>query len=88
MKKIFLLLITVSFIGCQNNNKVESEFSSFFKNGDIMTSATQDPLGNVFSYPTGEAAVTTQVKVWEPGFKSPWHYHPYTGVAYVVQGEL
>ena len=22
------------------------------------------------------------------GFKSPWHYHPYTGVAYVVQGEL
>jgi quercetin dioxygenase-like cupin family protein len=53
-----------------------------------MTSATQDPLGNVFSYPTGEAAVTSQVKVWEPGFKSPWHYHPYTGVAYVVQGEL
>ena len=53
-----------------------------------MTRETQDPLGNVFSYPTGEASVTSQVKVWEAGFKSPWHYHPYTGVAYVVQGEL
>ena len=91
MKYFTLLLVSLFILSCSTESKtenVESEFSSFFKNGDIMTSATQDPLGNVFSYPTGEAAVTSQVKVWEPGFKSPWHYHPYTGVAYVVQGEL
>jgi quercetin dioxygenase-like cupin family protein len=91
MKYFTLLLVSLFIFSCSIESKtenVESEFSSFFKNGDIMTSATQDPLGNVFSYPTGEAAVTSQVKVWEPGFKSPWHYHPYTGVAYVVQGEL
>ena len=29
-----------------------------------------------------------KLKFGKPGFKSPWHYHPYTGVAYVVQGEL
>jgi oxalate decarboxylase/phosphoglucose isomerase-like protein (cupin superfamily) len=27
-------------------------------------------------------------QVAKPGFKSPWHYHPYTGVAYIIQGEL
>ena len=91
MKKYFLLTVSLIFISCNNEVKtenLESDFSSFFKNGDIMTSATQDPLGNVFSYPTGEASVTSQVKVWEAGFKSPWHYHPYTGVAYVIRGEL
>ena len=91
MKKFILLSVSLFFFSCNtevNSENLESDFSSFFKNGDIMTSATQDPLGNVFSYPTGEASVTSQVKVWEPGFKSPWHYHPYTGVAYVVQGEL
>ena len=91
MKKFILLSVSLFFFSCNTEVKsenLESDFSSFFKNGDIMTSATQDPLGNVFSYPTGEASVTSQVKVWEPGFKSPWHYHPYTGVAYVVQGEL
>ena len=91
MKKYLLLTVSLIFISCNTEVKtenLESDFSSFFKNGDIMTSATQDPLGNVFSYPTGEASITSQVKVWEPGFKSPWHYHPYTGVAYVVQGDL
>ena len=91
MKKFTLLTLLLFISSCNTEVKTEeheSEFSSFFKNGDVMTSVTQDPLGNVFSYPTGEAAVTSQVKVWEPGFKSPWHYHPYTGIAYVVHGEL
>lgn len=46
------------------------------------------PLGNELNYPTGDPALSSQINVWEPGFNSPWHYHPYTGVAYVIQGEL
>ena len=70
MKKFTLLTLLLFISSCNTEVKTEeheSEFSSFFKNGDVMTSVTQDPLGNVFSYPTGEAAVTSQVKVWEPG---------------------
>ena len=51
-----------------------------------MTAVSVDPI-NEFQYP-GDAAITSQVKVWKSGFQSPWHYHPYTGVAYVLQGEL
>ena len=91
MKNFTFLIISLFIISCNSEVKtenIESEFSSFFKNGDVLTSETQDPLGNVLAYPTGIASITSQVKVWEPGFKSPWHYHPYTGIAYVVQGEL
>jgi oxalate decarboxylase/phosphoglucose isomerase-like protein (cupin superfamily) len=59
-----------------------------FENGDLMTAVSVDPMGNEFQYPTGDAAITSQVKVWKSGFQSPWHYHPYTGVAYELQGEL
>ena len=93
MKKILTLLFLILFyssceLNTTENHKNENNSMVSFENGDIMTSATEDPLGNVFSYPTGEAAITSQIKRWEPGFKSPWHYHPYTGIAYVVQGEL
>lgn len=93
MKNILTLLFLIFFcssceLNTTENHKNENDSMVSFENGDIMTSATEDPLGNVFSYPTGEAAITSQIKRWEPGFKSPWHYHPYTGVAYVVQGEL
>lgn len=53
-----------------------------------MTNVTSDPMGNELVYPTGKASITSQVKVWEPGFTSPWHYHPYQSVAHVLQGEL
>ncbi len=53
-----------------------------------MNGASADVFGNALKYPSGDAAITSQVNVWKPGFKSPWHYHPYTGVAYVIQGEL
>ena len=83
MKNIFKLsIIILIFTSCDDNSMVS------FENGDIMTSATEDPLGTKFSYPKGEAAITSQIKRWAPGFQSPWHYHPYTGVAYVIRGEL
>ena len=84
-----LMLITSSCVNNSSNKQSESDTGIVsFENGDLMTAVNVDPLGNAFSYPTGNAAITSQVKVWEPGFSSPWHYHPYTGVAYVLQGEL
>ena len=80
---ILIFVLSACTVNTDQNNSMVS-----FENGDIMTGVTEDPLGTKFSYPTGEAAITSQIKRWEPGFKSPWHYHPYTGVAYVVQGEL
>ena len=98
MKKITLLLISVLFTNCVDidvksgddaKNHLESSSSMpFFKTGDLMTNISEDPMGNVLDYPDSNAAVTSQVKVWESGFKSPWHYHPYSGPAYVLQGEL
>ena len=79
-------------MGCNNSIKIEDEdnknSSINFEGGLIMNQVSSDPLGNVLEYPSGEAAVSSQINVWEPGFNSPWHYHPYTGVAYVIQGEL
>ena len=79
-------------MGCNNSIKIEDEdnknSSINFEGGLIMNQVSSDPLGNVLEYPSGESAVSSQINVWEPGFNSPWHYHPYTGVAYVIQGEL
>jgi len=87
----FIILLSACVVNSGDSITTESDQNNSmvsFENGDIMTSATEDPLGTKFSYPTGEAAITSQIKRWAPGFQSPWHYHPYTGIAYVVQGEL
>ena len=94
MKKQLFLLLTFSVFmaSCvinSSNTPPSSENGPIaFENGDLMTGVSTDPLGNELKYPSGDAAITSQVKVWEPGFKSPWHYHPYTGVAYIIKGEL
>ena len=92
-KLLILLLLPIAvFIGCDNSttvNKTINESSSInLENGVIMKEVSSDPLGNELNYPTGDPAVSSQINVWKPGFNSPWHYHPYTGVAYVIQGEL
>jgi len=92
IKISFILALVFTASSCVNttsNNESESDHGIVaFEDGDLMTAVSVDPLGNKLTYPTGDAAITSQVKVWEPGFSSPWHYHPYTGVAYVLQGEL
>jgi len=79
-------------MGCNNSIILEDNDNDSspinFEGGLIMNQVSNDPLGNVLEYPSGDAAVSSQINVWEPGFNSPWHYHPYTGVAYVIQGEL
>lgn len=89
--KLILLFVLTILMGCNNSITIEDEDNNSsinFEGGLIMNQISSDPLGNVLEYPSGEAAVSSQINVWEPGFNSPWHYHPYTGVAYVIQGEL
>jgi quercetin dioxygenase-like cupin family protein len=89
MRKILLLSLSILFINCQNTvEKEEIKSVPLFENGDLMTDISVDPMGNVLNYPDSDASVTSQIKVWKPGFKSPWHYHPYSGPAYIIQGEL
>ena len=90
-KALIIILLTL-IIGCNNSIIVEeptNKSSSInLENGVIMKEVSSDPLGNELNYPTGDPAISSQINVWKPGFNSPWHYHPYTGVAYVIQGEL
>ena len=91
MRYVLLLLSIFVFLGCiqSENVTVEKNDVEFpFTNGVSMEETSVDPMGNVFSYPKGEAGITGQTARWEKGFESGWHYHPYTGVAYVIQGEL
>jgi oxalate decarboxylase/phosphoglucose isomerase-like protein (cupin superfamily) len=94
MKTKLFIAFTILFMtnscvtkSSSENSENENGFVTF-ENGDLMTAVSIDPMGNEFKYPSGDAAITSQVKVWKTGFQSPWHYHPYTGVAYVLQGEL
>ena len=84
-KTLTVFLMTALVLSCVNNTSSESPV---FKKGNLMTDVSVDPFGTPLVYPEGEPSVTTITNVWEPGFESPWHYHPYTGIAYVVQGEL
>lgn len=90
--KLIIIFILTILMGCNNSITLEDNDNDSspinFEGGLIMNQVSIDPLGNVLEYPSGDAAVSSQINVWEPGFNSPWHYHPYTGVAYVIQGEL
>ena len=90
--KLIIIFILTILMGCNNSIILEDNDNDSspinFEGGLIMNQVSIDPLGNVLEYPSGDAAVSSQINVWEPGFNSPWHYHPYTGVAYVIQGEL
>ena len=95
MKKINIIILSVflvvTVISCdcaQDTSKATNNIAATFVNGDLMTNVSADPSGNPLVYPSGEASITSQVKVWAPGFESPWHYHPYQCVAHIIQGEL
>ena len=91
MKNLLILLSISVFMGCVQNTEVSDknyDVNFPFENGVSMEETSVDPMGNIFTYPEGEAGITGQTAQWEKGFESGWHYHPYTGVAYVVRGEL
>ena len=84
-KTITMFLMSALILGCVNETKTKK---TMFKNGNLMTDASVGPFGASLAYPAGEPSVTTTMNVWEPGFESPWHYHPYSGPVVIIQGEL
>ena len=86
---IILFIVTISSCNCaKDTSETTNDIATTFVNGDLMTNISADPNGNALVYPSGEASITSQVKVWPPDFTSPWHYHPYQCVAHIIQGEL
>ena len=70
---IFIILLTVTITSCNCANdtpQTTNEIASIFENGDLMTNISTDPNGNALVYPSGDASITSQVKVWEPDFNS------------------
>lgn len=95
MKKTIISILSVfivsTLISCdcsKDTSESTKNIATTFMNGDLMTNVSADPNGNALVYPSGEASITSQVKVWAPGFESPWHYHPYQCIAHIIQGEL
>lgn len=85
------LLLSLFMISCSMNPAEQTESLSVthsFASGLLLDNATEDPLGNSLTYPEGDPAVTTAMAVWQPGFETGWHYHPYFGSTYILQGEL
>ena len=58
-----------------------------FENGVSMEETSIDPMGNIFSYPEGEAGITGQTAQWEKGFESGGIII-LTLELYVIRGEL
>jgi len=85
---ILIITFALSVLIAKDNTVLLKVDGIVFKNGNLMTDASVDPFGASLAYPAGEPSVTTTMNVWEPGFESPWHYHPYSGPVVIIQGEL
>ena len=68
---IFAILLVTTITSCncaKDTSETTNEIATTFVNGDLMTNISADPNGNALVYPSGEASITTQVKVWTPDF--------------------
>jgi quercetin dioxygenase-like cupin family protein len=89
MKYLSLVLAIIVTVNCSSRSSLENTHTHFqLESGNLMSDISEDLLGNSLTYPDGDPSLTTSVAVWESGFVSPWHYHPFTGSATVLQGEL
>ena len=89
MKYLSLVLAIIVSVNCDSKGNLENTHTQFqLESGNLMSDISEDFLGNSLEYPEGNPSLTTSVAVWESGFVSPWHYHPFTGSATILQGEL
>ena len=89
MKYLSLVLAIIVSVNCDSKSNLENTHTQFqLESGNLMSDISEDFLGNSLKYPEGNPSLTTSVAIWESGFVSPWHYHPFTGSATILQGEL
>ena len=55
---------------------------------ETLISATKSWNGDSFKYPRGQAEMTLQKIIAQPGFKTPIHVHQQPGIVYVFKGTL
>jgi len=88
MRRFLLFALTAGIflpiVACRSNRQ------SFPKPLVIETliSATESWNGDSFKYPRGQAEMTLQKIIAQPGFKTPLHLHPQPGIVYVQKGTL
>ena len=89
MKYLSLVLAIIVSVNCDSKSNLENTHTQFqLESGNLMSDISEDFLGNSLEYPEGNPSLTTSVAIWDSGFVSPWHYHPFTGSATILQGEL
>ena len=55
---------------------------------ETLISATESSNGDAMKFPRGQAEMTLQKIIAQPGFKTPLHLHPQPGIVYVLRGIL
>ena len=55
---------------------------------DILLSSTKTIIGQPFTYPKGEAKMTSAIVTMMPGQSTGWHRHEVPLFAYVLAGEI
>ena len=89
MKYLSLVLAIIVSENYNNKSNLKNTHTQFqLESGNLMSDISENFLGNSLEYPEGDPSITTSVAVWESGFVSPWHCHPFTGSAIILQGEL
>ncbi|HGY5538384.1 MAG: cupin domain-containing protein [Prochlorococcus sp.] len=78
--------ISLSVVAC--SYKKEASLDTKAVTIETLTSSTESWGGDVYSYPKGKAQMTFQRITAQPGFKTPLHFHPQPGIAYVARGNL
>ncbi len=76
--------ISLPIVACSLNKQSSVEPLTV----DNIISATESWNGDSFRYPRGKAQMKLQKITAQPGFKTPLHFHPQPGIAYVVRGIL
>tara|TARA_Y100001968_G_C18719590_1_gene419511 strand:+ start:15 stop:446 length:432 start_codon:yes stop_codon:yes gene_type:complete len=88
MRGFLLIALTAGIylpmVACSSNTKT-SQDPVFV---ETLISATESWNGDSFKYPRGQAQMTLQKIIAQPGFKTPLHLHPQPGIVYVQKGIL
>ncbi len=83
---IFAAITGISFpiVACSTKNQAFLEPVVV----ETLISATQSWNGDSYEYPGGQAQMSLQRIIAQPGFRTDLHSHPQPGIAYVVRGTL
>ncbi len=77
------LIAGLGIVGCQQARQVSQTSQPVI---ETITSSTKSWNGDNYIYPKGQAKMTLIRMTVPAGFRTPVHFHPQPGVAYVIKG--